>query len=213
MLSIAGVSKSYGARTVLRSVSVACAAGQSVTIVGENGSGKSTLLKIAAGLLEREEGEVLLCQEPITPGAVTGRRHLGYLPDAADAFPDLTVAELVNLTAALKRTAASPALVAGWRERLGLGASFGQRLRTLSFGQRKRAFLLSALLGDPWLLVLDEPSNGLDPAGCALIRTIVAERRAAGLGTLLASNDAAFVGELGGAVYRIVDARLVEAPA
>jgi ABC-type multidrug transport system ATPase subunit len=73
--------------------------------------------------------------------------------------------------------------------------------------------LLSALLGDPWLLVLDEPSNGLDPAGSGLVVDIVSERRAAGLGTLLASNDAAFVSQIGGARWRIVEGRLQEVPA
>jgi ABC-type multidrug transport system ATPase subunit len=211
MLTVRDVSKSYGSRDVLRSVSLACADGESVTVIGENGSGKSTLLRIAAGLIEADAGEVMLCKERVAPGTTRGRRHIGYLPDAADAFPDLTMAELVTLSVALKRANVVPSVVAGLRQRLGLDSSFGQRLRALSFGQRKRAFLLSALLGDPWLLILDEPSNGLDPGGSALIIEIIRERRAAGVGTLLASNDAAFVRELSGARYRIVEGRLVEA--
>jgi ABC-type multidrug transport system ATPase subunit len=213
MLLLSEVSKTYGTRTVLRSISLGCGAGQSVVVVGENGSGKSTLLKIAAGLLECDRGEVLLCDERIAPGRVRGRRHLGYLPDAADAFPDLSVSDLVALTVSLKQATVAPLVVTNWRDRLGLGPSFGQRLRALSFGQRKRAFLLSALLGNPWLLVLDEPSNGLDPAGSGLVVDIVSERRAAGLGTLLASNDAAFVSQIGGARWRIVEGRLLEVPA
>src|SRR4051794_13237603 len=208
MLTISEVSKSYGSRGVLRGVSLACAAGESVTVIGENGSGKSTLLKIAAGLIEADTGGVVLCNERVVPGSDKGRRHLGYLPDAAEAFPDLTVAELVTLTIALKRAAIAPAVLASWRQRLGLDAIFGQRLRALSFGQRKRAFMLSALIGDPWLLVLDEPSNGLDPAGSALVVTIIRERRSAGLGTLIASNDAAFIREVGGSSYRIEEGRV-----
>jgi ABC-type multidrug transport system ATPase subunit len=208
MLTLSEVSKSYGRRSILRAVSLACAAGESATVVGENGSGKSTLLKIAAGLLEPDTGAVVLCNERVAPGTETGRRHLGYLPDAAEAFADLTVAELVTLTIALKRAEVVPAVLAGWRQRLGLEALVGQRLRTLSFGQRKRAFLLSALIGDPWLLVLDEPSNGLDPGGSALVVELIRERRAAGLGTLVASNDAAFIREVGGATYGIQDGRL-----
>jgi ABC-2 type transport system ATP-binding protein len=210
MLRMTEVSKSYGTRAVLRSVALSCAGGESVMVVGENGSGKSTLLKIAAGLVEAGAGKVVLCDEPLAPGSVRGRRHLGYLPDASDAFPDLTVAELVTLSLALKRAAATPAVVAGWQQRLGLESSLGLRLRALSFGQRKRAFLLSALLGEPWLLILDEPSNGLDPAGSALVAEIVRERRAAGVGTLLASNDAAFISDVGGTAHRLVDGRLVQ---
>jgi ABC-2 type transport system ATP-binding protein len=211
MLTISDVSKSYGARGILRAVSLACAAGESVTVVGENGSGKSTLLKIAAGLIEADRGEVVLCNERVAPGTDKGRRHLGYLPDAADAFPDLTVAELATLTAALKRVEVTPTVVAGWRRRLGLDPVFGQRLRTLSFGQRKRAFLLSALLGDPWLLILDEPSNGLDPGGSALVVELIRERRSAGLGTLIASNDAAFIREVAGTAHRIHEGGLIPA--
>ena len=208
MFRLVQVSKSYGARGVLGSVSLSCGAGESVTVVGENGSGKSTLLKIAAGLVQADAGEVALCNERVSPGTTRGRRHLGYLPDAPDAFPDLTVADLVALSVALKRALVVPSVVAGWRQRLGLESSFGLRLRALSFGQRKRAFLLSALLGEPWLLILDEPSNGLDPAGSALVGEIVRERRAANLGTLLASNDGAFVREVGGSSCRIVEGRL-----
>ena len=211
MLRLSQVSKSYGARVVLRSVSLDCAGGESVMVVGENGSGKSTLLKIAAGLVEADAGLASLCQERVSPGTVRGRRHLGYLPDAADALGDLTVDELITLTVALKRAEVGAPVVAGWRQRLGLEASSRQRLRALSFGQRKRAFLLSALLGEPWLLILDEPSNGLDPDGSALVVAIIRERRTAGLGTLVASNDAAFVREVGGSSYRIVEGRLASA--
>jgi ABC-type multidrug transport system ATPase subunit len=213
MLTLSNVSKAYGSRNVLRAVSLACAAGESVTVVGENGSGKSTLLKIAAGLIEADTGEVVLCNQRVSPGTDQGRRHLGYLPDAADAFPDLTVAELVTLTVALKRAEVTPAVVAGWRLRLGLEAIFGQRLRSLSFGQRKRAFLLSAVLGDPWLLILDEPSNGLDPGGSALVVALIRERRSAGLGTLVASNDASFIREVAGASVRIHEGCLLAAEA
>jgi ABC-type multidrug transport system ATPase subunit len=211
MLTVSDVSKAYGSRKVLRAASLTCAAGESVTVVGENGSGKSTLLKIAAGLMETDTGSVVLCNEGVAPGTDRGRRHLGYLPDAAEAFPDLSVAELVTLTIALKRATMTPAVIAAWRQRLGLDPIFDQRLRALSFGQRKRAFLLSALIGDPWLLILDEPSNGLDPAGSALVVELIRERRSASLGTLVASNDAAFIRELGGSCLRIEGGRLTAA--
>jgi ABC-2 type transport system ATP-binding protein len=195
------ISKSYGQRRVLRELSVACEPGETLVVMGANGSGKSTLLKITAGLVEADGGRVELCGERVSPGTTTGRRHLGYLPDAPDAFPELTVSELVTLSDALKRAATPPSEIDGWIERLDLGA-------TLSFGQRKRAFLLAASIGKPWLLILDEPSNGLDPPSCLTLAQIVRERRAAGLGTLIGSNDPAFVAELGGGVWRLIEGRL-----
>jgi ABC-type multidrug transport system ATPase subunit len=212
VLRIDGVSKSYPKGPVLRGVSLTCGPGESVLILGENGSGKSTLLKIAAGLVEPDRGRVLLGEERVAAGAAGPRRRLGYLPDAAEAFPDLTVAELATLTVALKRVAPGLGVIQGWRDRLGLSACFAQRLRTLSFGQRKRAFLLSALIGDPWLLILDEPSNGLDPAGSALLATLAHERRQEQRGTLIASNDAAFARAVGGRVLRIADGTIAGDP-
>jgi ABC-type multidrug transport system ATPase subunit len=209
VLRIEQVSKSYAKGPVLRGVSLSCAPGESVLVLGPNGSGKSTLLKIAAGLIEPDRGQVLLGDQPVRAGTAGARRRIGYLPDAADAFPDLTVAELTTLTAALKRV--DPAPLHEWRDRLELGGCFGQRLRTLSFGQRKRAFLLSALIGEPWLLILDEPSNGLDPAGSALVATLARERRQAKQGTLIASNDAAFARNVDGTVHRIVEGALLPA--
>jgi ABC-2 type transport system ATP-binding protein len=208
MLRLSDISKSYGQRRVLRGLSAACEPGETLVVMGANGSGKSTLLKITAGLVEADGGRVELCGERVSPGTTTGRRHLGYLPDAPDAFPDLTVSELVTLSDALKRAATPPSEIDGWIERLDLGATLAQPLRTLSFGQRKRAFLLAASIGKPWLLILDEPSNGLDPPSCLTLAQIVRERRAAGLGTLIGSNDPAFVAELGGGVWRLIEGRL-----
>jgi ABC-type multidrug transport system ATPase subunit len=103
----------------------------------------------------------------------------------------------------------APAPDEALRERLGLTAVWHQRLRTLSFGQVKRSYLLCALVGAPPLLVLDEPSNGLDPAGVELLAVVLAERVSQGGAALVATNDAAFATRLGGVVRRIVDGRLV----
>jgi ABC-type multidrug transport system ATPase subunit len=208
MLRLEGIGKSYGRRRVLHQVSASCGPGESLVVLGANGSGKSTLLKIAAGLLEPDAGRVVLREQRVSPGTVAGRRHLGYLPDAPDAFPELTISELTTLTEALKDARTPPSLKEAWVTRLDLQGILAQPLRSLSFGQRKRAFLLAALLGNPWLLILDEPSNGLDPAGCALVAAVIRERRAAGQGTLVGSNDAAFVREVGGQLSRLTDGHL-----
>jgi ABC-2 type transport system ATP-binding protein len=208
MLQLEGIRKRFGDRLVLDDVSLACEPGEAVVVIGGNGSGKSTLLKIAAGLLEPSAGRIRLRGEPVVPGAVPGRRHLGYLADNADLLPDLSVAELAELAAALKRVDPAP-FVAAWRERLGLGPPvFRQRLRALSFGQRKRALLLTALIGDPWLLILDEPSNGIDPEGCVMLAALVDERRRRAQGTLIASNDAAFIQAVAGRTLRVAGGKL-----
>ena len=138
-------------------------------------------------------------------GGAQARAGLAYVPDTADAFPELSVRELIDLVAALRGVSAPPEAL---RERLGLTAVWHQRLATLSFGQVKRTYLLAALTGSPPLLILDEPSNGLDPEGAAMLAALLHERAAAGAGAVVATNDAGFAASLGGTRHRLAHARL-----
>jgi ABC-type multidrug transport system ATPase subunit len=209
VLSVAGVSKRWGSRVVLADVNLSCGAGDIAVILGPNGTGKSSLLKIVAGLSRPDAGTVTLCGERVACGGVAGRRHLGVLADHADLLPDLSVGELASLAVALKGASWPPETL---RTTLGLDDLWSQRLRTLSFGQRKRALLFTALVGDPWLLVLDEPSNGLDPAAVDNLLALLRRRRENGQGALVATNDARFAQELeglGGQPLRLADGHLL----
>lgn len=206
LLEMTGIHKRLGARKVLDGVDLACDAGGLALVLGANGAGKSTLLKIAAGVLEPERGAVRVGGAAVTGGGVAGRAALGYVPDTSDAFPELSVRELVALVTALR---GAPPPEEALRERLGLTAVWHQRLRTLSFGQVKRSYLLCALVGAPPLLVLDEPSNGLDPGGVELLVALLHERARAGGAALVATNDAPFAARVGGVAWRLVDGRLL----
>jgi len=212
MLKVKDVRKRLGSRRILESVSLSCAAGEIGVILGENGAGKSTLLRIVAGLIEPDAGEVTIHGASLRNGGRKAREQLGYVPDATQMLPDLLVEEFVSLVRALKQLPSQTYsdLELRWRDRFGLTPVWGQRFSTLSFGQRKRACTVAALAGDPWLLVLDEPSNGLDPAGIELMVELIAERKARGEATLLVSNDTAFVNEVGGNRYRLASGRLGE---
>jgi ABC-type multidrug transport system ATPase subunit len=184
---------------VLDGVELACAPGEVCAVLGENGAGKSTLLRVLCGMLEPEGGAILIQGHELTGGGVEARRHLGYVPDGTELLPDLSLREFIALVRSLRQLPADAAAerdLASRRQRLGLEQAWHQRLATLSFGQRKRACLLAALLGDPWLLILDEPSNGLDPSGVAQVLELIAERQARHQATLLASNDLPFVRQL-----------------
>ena len=206
LLTMTAIRKRLGARLVLESVDLTCPPGALALVLGTNGAGKSTLLRVAAGILEPDAGAVHIAGRPLRE--TTARAALGYAPDTADAFPDLSVRELLALVAALKRAATPPDAL---RDRLGLAPVWHQRLRTLSFGQVKRTWLLAALVGEPPLLILDEPSNGLDPAGAADLADLLRERATAGHAALVATNDAAFADRLGGARHRLDAARLTPA--
>jgi len=210
ILSLHGVDKRLGGRAVLTGVTFACAAGEVAAITGENGSGKSTLLRIAVGLVEPDRGNVTIGGLPVTGASGQARALLGYLPDATDVLPELSVAELIALVQTFKRVGGSTgdAAVATLRARVGADEIWQQRLATLSFGQRKRALLLAALVGAPPLLVLDEPTNGLDGGGTRLIRDLVDDRRQSGRATVVATNDAHLVEELSATRWQLAGGRL-----
>jgi len=215
MLSARDISKIFRGRRVLDGVELHVASGDVCAVVGENGTGKSTLLRILCGMLEPDRGQITILGHELTGGGVEARRHLGYVPDGTDTLPDLSLREFHALVRSLQRLRPDPAAERAqlhWRERLGLDEAWHQRLTTLSFGQRKRACTLTALLGDPWLLILDEPSSGLDPAGVALMVELIEERRERGLATLLASNDLPFLEQLRSTRQRLHEGRLMLVP-
>ena len=204
-LQIHQVGKRLGGKKVLIDVNLRCADAEIALVAGANGSGKSTLLRVMVGLLEADHGTVMVRGRPVA--SQDGRRQLGYVPDTTDLLPELSVQEFVSLVQTLKQAQ----VPAGLRERLGLAETWRQRLRTLSFGQRKRVCLLAALIGAPWLLVIDEPTNGLDADGCALMVQLVVDRQRQGLATVVASNDTAFIETLATSKatrYRLDAARL-----
>lgn len=213
LLQVVEITKVLGNRDILRRLSFSCGPSDVALILGDNGVGKSTLLRILSGVIEPDQGQILICGELLNDGGLKARQALGYMPDTTDALPDLTVAEFIALIAALKgmdvgHLGGKRDDMADLRGRLGLEVVWRQRLSTLSFGQRKRTCLLAALVGQPWLLVLDEPSNGLDREGTVVVREIIEARRAEGKATVLTTNDPAFAHSIAGSRYELRDAGL-----
>jgi ABC-type multidrug transport system ATPase subunit len=186
-LRIVDLGKRLGGRWVLQRLTETVEGG-AAAVIGPNGAGKTTLLRIVAGILEPDEGQIFLRGHPLD------RRHIGYVPEAADPPLHLTVAELLALVAALRR---APPLDPALQARIGVDGLAGQRIGSLSLGQRRRACVAAALVGAPWLLVLDEPTNGLDAAGTALLGDLLASHIAGGGCALFATHDLAFADALG----------------
>jgi ABC-2 type transport system ATP-binding protein len=187
-LRVSDVDKRLGGRPVLHRFSLELDGG-ALAVLGANGCGKTTLLRIVAGVLPADQGTVLLDGKPLS----RSRQRLGFVPEAADPPAHLTVDELLALVAALRR---APALDGDIKERLGLHTTAGQRIGSLSLGQRRRACLGAALVGDPWLLVLDEPTNGLDPGGVELLGSLLRDHAHRGA-VLLATHDLPFADAIG----------------
>jgi len=194
------ISKRLGRRVVLANLDLHCGATELVVLRGPNGSGKSTLLRILAGIVDPDAGQITVCGHALDDGGTRARRQLGYVPDATEPLPELLVGEFLELVRALKQ---APPAAAELLADLGVSDLPLQRMSTLSFGQRKRVCLAAALLGDPWLLLLDEPSNGLDPDGVRLIATLLGARGARGKATILSTNDEAFAAAVHGTEYRL----------
>lgn len=152
-------------------------AGAALGIVGPNGAGKSTLLRLLLGYLRPSHGKVRIADLP--PRAYAERRGIGYVPERIDIPPRWTVRRALEAYAALGDVGNPSERIEEEMRRLGIEELAGRRVSTLSKGNLQRLALAQALLGDRKLLVLDEPTDGLDPEWTARTREILAEWRAA----------------------------------
>ncbi|MFO0586128.1 MAG: ABC transporter ATP-binding protein [Polyangiaceae bacterium] len=205
VLEIADVVKRYAGRLVLDRATFRFEGPGVLVVRGDNGAGKSTLLSIVAGALSADAGRVAVCGRDLGADRVGALRKLGYAPDRMELPLELTTFELLSLVAALKGVAPPGD---AWIDRIGARSFLGDRLGALSLGQRRRAVLLAALTGDPSLLVLDEPTNGLDLAGLAMLRALLRERTEQGHSTVLATHDAVFAAEVADARVELSEGRL-----
>ena len=169
MLVLRGIVRAFGRRRAVAGVSFEVAAGEAVLLVGRNGAGKTTLLRIATGFLDPDDGEVVVDGIAMAGDRIRAQARLGYLPEHAPAPSELTVRDHLYLRARQKRVAA-----AGLDRAIdlaGLGDTTRQRIATLSKGFRQRVGLADALLGDPPLMILDEPTSGMDPIQVIQLRS------------------------------------------
>jgi heme exporter protein A len=182
--------KLYGRTRALAGVSVELPAGHVTVIEGPNGSGKSTLLHLLALTAKPTDGTLRFGELDATRDARTIRRHLGVLAHASMLYPDLSGRENVRLYAGLFGLPDPRARADELFERFGIGV-FGDRpVRTYSRGQLQRVALARALVAEPTLLLLDEPSTGLDVAGVERLVEVVKAERDRGAIVVLVTHDA-----------------------
>jgi ABC-2 type transport system ATP-binding protein len=153
-------------------LSLRVARGEIYAFLGLNGAGKTTTIRLLLGMVKPTAGEARVLGTRIRAGERRPWRSVGYMVETPDAYPELTVRE--NLEAMRRlRPGTAPHAVGRAIERLGLSAYADRRAGTLSHGNAQRLGLAKALLHDPELLILDEPANGLDPAGIVEIRNLL----------------------------------------
>jgi ABC-2 type transport system ATP-binding protein len=179
LLAIAGVSKYFGGVRAVEDVTVSIRRGEIMSVIGPNGAGKTSLLRMMATAVAPTSGTVrLLGRDPrVHSQRREIRRQLGYLPQNPGYYPGFTVTEFVEYFALLKDVPAArvPDAVTTAVRRVGLGSSSRARLRTLSGGMLRRACIAQAIVNEPELLLLDEPTAGLDPEQRVAFRGLMRE--------------------------------------
>ena len=175
MIHVEGLTRTFGDRVAVRDLTFHAERGEIIGLLGPNGAGKTTTMRVLTGLLPPTRGRVRVAGFDVVEQSLEVRRRVGYLPETVPLWGDLTVRELLEFVAALK--AVPPA---NRRERIdaalascGVADVADRRIDTLSRGYRQRAGIAQALVGDPEVLVLDEPTVGLDPRQIVEIRELI----------------------------------------
>jgi Cu-processing system ATP-binding protein len=205
MIDITTLAKRFGAVDVLRGVDLAVAPGRVTAVLGPNGAGKTTLIKCILGLTRPDSGRILFDGERIG-GDEQYRSRIGYMPQIA-RFPDnLSARELLAMLASLRKRPPVPddGLVAAFD----LGPHMDKPLRTLSGGTRQKVNAVAAFAFEPELLILDEPTAGLDPVSSGVLKDLVLEQKAAGRTFILTSHIMSELEELADDVAFLVDGRV-----
>lgn len=173
MIEIKDISKVYDGQYALDHVSFKVGEGEIVGLLGPNGAGKSTLMKIITGFIPPTEGEVTVCGHSIYDDSLAVRRCIGYLPEHNPLYPDMYVREYLRFAAGLSGLKEEKRHADEMIELTGLAPEAHKKIGQLSKGYRQRVGLAQALIHDPKVLILDEPTTGLDPNQLEFIRNVI----------------------------------------
>ena len=210
MLGFDGATKRFGSLTALDLCSFAARPGRLTGFLGPNGAGKTTAMRAVFGLVALDAGSIRWQGKPVS---AKERARFGYMPEERGLYPRMRVRDqLVYLGQLCGRGAKDVGRsVDGWLERLGLAARAADRLDALSHGNQQRVQLIAALVGDPDLLVLDEPFSGLDPIAMDAMSGLLTELAGGGTTVLFSSHQLDLVEDLCQDVVIIDHGRIVVA--
>jgi ABC-2 type transport system ATP-binding protein len=177
MITTKNLSKRYGDKLAVNDLTFSVAPGEVLGFLGANGAGKSTTMRMIAGFISPTAGQVTVCGHDIETAPVQAKGCMGYLPEGAPSYGEMTVSEFLGFVADVRgltgeRRRQRRSLVI---DRLGLAPVIDQVVETLSKGFRRRVGLAQALIHDPQVLILDEPTDGLDPNQKHEVRRLINE--------------------------------------
>ena len=175
MIEIRDVSRHYGSKVAVDGVSLTIERGEIVGLLGHNGAGKTTLMKMLTGFLEPTSGAIAVGGVDVLDDRLGAQKQIGYLPENAPIYTDMLVQDYLLMMAELRGLPPEQRVAAAGRAAVatGLQQHLTSPVRTLSKGYRQRVGIAQAILHDPAVLVLDEPTNGLDPVQIQSIRELI----------------------------------------
>lgn len=175
IVEVSHLTKKYGKHTALEDISFCVEEGQIYGFLGPNGAGKSTTMNIMTGYLAATDGEVLISGHDIMREPEEAKRHIGYLPEVPPVYPDMSVSEYLKFAAELKGIpkADRKQKIAEVMELTRVSEVSERLIKNLSKGYRQRVGLAQAVLGEPDVIILDEPMNGLDPRQIIEMRDLI----------------------------------------
>ena len=175
MIKVENLTKAFGAKLAVDDVSFEVSKGEVLGLLGPNGAGKTTTMRLITGFIPPTSGKVSVCGFNMLEDPISGKRRIGYLPESAPSYQDMTVRSFLNFSAEIRglRGEARKRAVHRAVETCFLESVFNQTIDTLSKGFRHRTCFAQAIIHDPEVLVMDEPTDGLDPNQKHEARTLI----------------------------------------
>ncbi len=174
-ISVQHLTKRYGAQTAVNDISFTANSGEILGFLGPNGAGKSTTMKIITGYLAADAGDIAVCGEAVSSGTKNTKKHIGYLPESNPLYTDMYIKEYLHFVAGVHGIKNKKEAVEKVIAKTGLKPEAGKKIGQLSKGYRQRVGLAAAIIHDPEVLILDEPTTGLDPNQILEIRQVIRE--------------------------------------
>ena len=179
MIELKNVTKKYGKAVAVDNISFKINEGEIVGLLGPNGAGKSTTMNMITGFIEQTDGEIIVNGYNILKKAKKAKREIGYMPEGVPLYTDLTVKEFVTYMAEIRKVdkKVRKQEIEEIIKKTGLKCVEKKLIRNLSRGYKQRVSMAGALVGKPKILILDEPTVGLDPKQITEIRSLIKELR------------------------------------
>ena len=172
-ITVNSVSKSYKSQKALNNISFSADKGQIIGFLGPNGAGKSTMIKILTGYIKPNSGEVFVDEIDVLKNPIAAQKVIGYLPEHNPLYAEMYVREYLQFQAAIYKVAKSQ--IEDCIEKVGLTLEVNKKIHQLSKGYQQRVGIAAAILHNPKVLILDEPTTGLDPNQIIEIRALIQE--------------------------------------